>query len=74
MLGEELSHYSLLCSERPQSPVLNVSLPRSLAAVEVAYLVMSAARRPADVMTRVCGLPVFFDAVDRLLPPSVLEL
>ena len=38
-----------------------------------AYLVMSAARRPADVITSVCGLPVFFEAEDRLLLPSGCE-
>ena len=38
-----------------------------------AYLVMSAARRPADVTTNVCGLPVFSDAKDNKFRPPVLE-
>lgn len=37
-------------------------------------LVMSAARRPADVTTKVCGAPRNLDAIDKGLFVPVLEL
>ncbi len=42
--------------------------------VRVTSLVMSAARRPADVTTKVCGAPRNLDAIDKVLFVPVLEL
>lgn len=73
VLCKELSHHSFLGLEGPQSPRMR-QLELFSCSGESTYLVMSAARRPAEVMTRVWGLPFCLEAEDRDLFPLGLEL